>query len=214
MKLHKTTSGKLLIAVAVILLALLGYYATTNKPATTGGTRTPEAVVENDHIRGAKNPKATLVEYGDLQCPACKAYEPLVAKMLATYPNDLRVVFRHFPLTQIHQNALLAAKYSEAAAIQGKFWEMHDMMYDKQSDWGETLNAEATFKQFGAALGLDVTKLEADSKSQAVEDKILAQYKEGVLLQINHTPTFFLDGVEVDNQNFEQVVGDAIKKAQ
>jgi protein-disulfide isomerase len=159
--------------------------------------------------------KATLVEFGDFQCPACGAYEPLVRKVLADHKDTLAVVFRHFPLTQIHQNALLAAKASEAAGLQGKFWEMHDMLYDKQGEWSATLNARDFMISYAKVLKLDTQKFSTDLGSDAIEKKVLAEYQEGVKLGLMGTPTFFLNGKQLTDiksaQDFEQAVANVTK---
>jgi protein-disulfide isomerase len=99
---------------------------------------------------------------------------------------------------QIHHNALLAAKASEAASNQGKFWEMHDILYDKQKEWEGTLNARDFFLTYATTLGLDTVQFLKDLDDPAIESKILAEYKEGVNLGVNSTPTFFINGKKLD----------------
>lgn len=89
----------------------------------------------NDNVKGSREAKAVLIEYSDFQCPACQVYYPVVKQLTEELGNEILVVYRHFPLTTIHPNALPAAKAAEAAGKQGKFWEMHDMLFDKQSEW-------------------------------------------------------------------------------
>lgn len=211
-----TTEGKFLAFVAAAVVLAFAYYfysmnARTNQPA---GEVT---VTEQDHVRGAVGAKVTLVEFGDFQCPACGAYEPLVRKVEADNAGVLQVVFKHFPLTQIHQNALLAAKASEAASLQGKFWEMHDILYDKQTDWSGTLSARDAFISYAKTIGLDVPKFTQDLNSQAIEDKIIAEYKEGVNLGVQGTPTFFLNGKKLENpsspEEFNKLIQDAAAAA-
>ena len=115
----KTTEGKFLGSVGLIIVLLFGYYfyATSTNPVSTTNT-TPVVITQTDHVRGAKNGKVTLVEFGDFQCPACGSFEPIVRQVMADNKDTLKFSFRHFPLVQIHKNALLAAKASEAAALQ------------------------------------------------------------------------------------------------
>ena len=127
----KSTTNNFLIIFAVLIIVLLGYYVFGTE-STSKNEPVEVTVSLNDHIRANKDATVTLVEFGDFQCPACAAYEGIVQKVVADNAQDVRFVFRHFPLTAIHQNALLASKYAEAAAIQGEFWEMHDVLYDKQ----------------------------------------------------------------------------------
>ena len=209
---YKTGSGKVVIGVGVVLVALLAYYAIATKGgATVAPVVTTVAVVENDHMRGATSPKATIVEYGDLQCPACGAYESVVQGILAKYPNDVRVVFRHFPLTQIHQNALLAAKFTEAAAIQGKFWEMHDLLYEKQDEWGNLaapLSREQVltyFKTYASQLSLDVNKFTTAIETNEAINIINEDISAGTASGVNATPTFFVNNTKITEPSFAAI---------
>jgi protein-disulfide isomerase len=210
----KHPQGKLLVVFALLIIALFTYYFYAMSKRGAVSTATVE-VSDTDHVRGAVGAKATLVEFGDFQCPACGAYEPLVRKVLADHKDTLAVVFRHFPLTQIHQNALLAAKASEAAGLQGKFWEMHDMLYDKQGEWSATLNARDFMISYAKVLKLDTQKFSTDLGSDAIEKKVLAEYQEGVKLGLMGTPTFFLNGKQLTDiksaQDFEQAVANVTK---
>ncbi len=210
-----TTEGKFLGSVGIIIVLLFGYYfyATSTNPVSTTND-TPVVITQTDHVRGAKNGKVTLVEFGDFQCPACGSFEPIVRQVLADNKDTLKFSFRHFPLTQIHKNALLAAKASEAAALQGKFWEMHDILYDKQEEWGEALNAREFIMLYANTLKLDSKKFTADLDNKVLEDKILAEFKEGVKLGVQGTPTFFLNGKKVEDTprnlaDFNKMIKDA-----
>lgn len=200
-KLHhhlKSTEGKFVIGFAVVIVLLIAYYffATSSK----NDSKVEEITISNtDHVRGAQDGKLTLVEFGDFQCPACASYEPLIRQVTADNKTILKVVFKHFPLTQIHQNALLGAKAAEAAGLQGKFWEMHDMLYDKQSDWSTGLNAHDFIMTYATTLGLDTKKFANDLNSKAIEEKISAELKEGARLGVQGTPTFFLNGKKLDS---------------
>jgi protein-disulfide isomerase len=195
----KTTEGKFLGSVGLIIVLLFAYYfyATSTNPGAT--TTQPVVITQTDHVRGAKDGKVTLVEFGDFQCPACGAFEPIVRQVMADNKDTVKFSFRHFPITQIHKNALLAAKASEAAGLQGKFWEMHDMLYDKQEEWGEALNAREFIMVYATTLKLDTKKFSSDLDSKTLEDKILAEFKEGVKLGVQGTPTFFLNGKKVED---------------
>ena len=194
-----TAEGKFLGAIGLIIVILLGYWMYATPASTESATSTNVEVSATDHVRGAKDGKVTLVEFGDFQCPACGIYEPIVRQVTADNKDTLKVVFRHFPLTQIHRNALLAAKATEAASLQGKFWEMHDTLYDKQEEWGEAISARDFFISYATTLKLDVNKFKIDIDNKAIEDKILAELKEGVNLGIQGTPTFFINGKKVED---------------
>jgi protein-disulfide isomerase len=209
----KTTQGKFLGYAGLIIIVLFGYYIYAMPASSTDESPVDIAITAADHVRGAKDGKLTLVEFGDFQCPACGAYEPIVRQVLADNPDTLKISFKHFPLTQLHRNALLAAKASEAASVQGKFWEMHDIIYDKQEEWSESLTARDYFLAYATTLGLDTKKFLTDIDSQAIEDKILAEYKEGIALKVQGTPTFFLNGKKLENVGSLEAFNKAIKDA-
>lgn len=208
----KTTEGKFVTFIVVLVVLSFAYYFYAMSGKTSGTTQ-EITVTEQDHVRGAIDGKVTLVEFGDFQCPACGAYEPIVRQVTADNTGVLKVVFKHFPLTQIHQNALLGARASEAASNQGKFWEMHDMLYDKQKEWADSLTARDLMISYASALGLDTAKFTSDLESQAIQDKVLAEYKEGNSLGVQGTPTFFLNGKMIENpqslEAFNKVIKDA-----
>lgn len=215
----KTTEGKFLSTIGLVIVLLFGYYFYATATDPTIATKDTEVVIsQTDHVRGAQDGKVTLVEFGDFQCPACGVYEPIVRQVLADNKDTLKFSFRHFPLTAIHKNALLSAKATEAAALQGKFWEMHDILYDKQDEWGEALNAREFIMLYATTLKLDLKKFTTDLESKVLEDKILAEFKEGVSLGVQGTPTFFLNGKKVENNprtlaDFNQLIKDALKTA-
>ncbi len=154
-------------------------------------------ITSADWALGKSSAPVTLVEYGDFQCPACAAYHQIVKRLTTEMPDQLRLIFRHFPLTNIHNKAWLAAKASEAAGKQGKFWEMYDLIYEKQSEWDKLNPAEFnTFLESSAKnLGLDVNKFKADILSQEVEAAVKSDQDFGDKLNINGTPTFYVNGM-------------------
>lgn len=207
-----TTEGKFLSAVILIIIALFAYYFYAAPSSSDGGGATI-SFGENDHVRGAVNGTVTLVKFVDFQCPACRAYEPVVKQVMAENPTTLKVVHRNFPLTQIHKNALPAAIAAEAAGLQGKFWEMSDMLYEKQTEWGGALNARDYFLTYATTLGLDTQKFQADLSDASLESRILAEYKEGIRLQVQGTPTFFLNGKKLENPVDVAAFNELIKEA-
>lgn len=214
----KTTEGKFVTFIVALIALSFAYYFYAMNNHTKSGTVQEVTVNEQDHIRGTRGGKVTLVEFGDLQCPACAAYEPIVRQVVADNPGVVQFVFKHFPLTQIHPNALLAAKASEAAGLQGKFWEMHDMLYDRQKDWSGSLGARSAFISYAGELGLDVAKFTEDLNNESIENKIIAEYREGASLGVQGTPTFFVNGKKIENPGsldaFNKVIRDAAASAQ
>jgi protein-disulfide isomerase len=170
----------------------------------------------DEHIKGAQNTKVTIVEFSDFQCPACKAYFPIVEEVLKAYPNDVRLVYKHFPLRTIHFRAEDAAFASEAASNQGKFWEMYSKLFDNQDTWVKE-SGTASFEKYAGELGLDVAKFKADFDSSAVKEKVRAAEKFGVDLGINSTPSFYVNEKKIENpqslDEFKAVIDQAIKDA-
>ncbi len=160
-----------------------------------------------DHVYGKADSKVVLIEYGDFQCPGCGAAEPGVEKIMNEYKNYSAYIFRNFPLTSIHQNALAAASAVEAAGLQNKYWEMHSLVYKNQNDWN-TLSTDArttTFVNYASQLGLDTTKFKTDMSSSAVAQKISFDQAIGYKVGVDSTPSYFLDGVKLSNSIIEDL---------
>lgn len=152
-----------------------------------------QPVSARDHAEGPADAPLTLVEYGDYQCPYCGAAYPVVKRLQKTLGKKLRFVFRNFPLTQSHPYALIAAEAAEAAALQGKFWEMHDLLYEQQA-----LLEPDIIPQWGERLGLDLEKLGNDISHGVVEERIKEDRQSGIRSGVNGTPTFFINGARFD----------------
>ncbi|MEK7129080.1 MAG: thioredoxin domain-containing protein [Patescibacteria group bacterium] len=189
-------SKKIIITMAVVAIlgGLLVIFSGGSKDVTPETTLTDSA-----WKRGAVNSKVSLIEYGDFQCPACAAYEPIAQKLQNDFKDDLVFSYRHFPLTQIHQNALSSAKASEAAGLQNKFWEMHDLLYMNQQEWSTVIKSKEIFIGYAKTLGLDVSKFSQDLELKSIDEKIKSDYESGIKLGVQGTPTFFLDGKKIDN---------------
>ena len=160
--------------------------------------------------------KAVLVEYADFQCPACGLYYPLVKQLKEEFGDKMELTYKHFPLRSIHKNADLAARASEAALLQGKFWEMHSMLYEKQSEWSNSDQALSLFTAYAMSIGIDRTRFMADVESDVVKDKVNRDYQDGLGLRVNGTPTFFLNGKKIINprsyDEFKKLIQDQINK--
>ena len=135
--------------------------------------------------------KVVLMEYSDFQCPACGAYHPLVKQLLAKRGKDITFIYRHFPLPQ-HLNAIPGARAAEAAGRQGKFWEMHDLLFEKQSEWSELSNPSDTFVSYAKSIKLDTNKFISDYNDNTVKERIIADFKSASELKVNATPSFFV----------------------
>ncbi len=187
----------------IIILALIvwGLIAAMNKAPQLGKLLEPAPVTSADHIRGPASAPVTLIEYGDFQCPACGVYFPIFERVWNEASTSVRLVFRHFPLSQ-HPNAIPAAKASEAASLQGKFWEMFAQLYENQSEWSDAPDASPIFAKYAATIGLDAAKFKSDSALASLASVIQADEDEGIHIGINHTPTFFLNGKEISPNTY------------
>jgi protein-disulfide isomerase len=152
------------------------------------------------HSFGPEDATVTVVEFSDFQCPACRAAHPLVKQLKATYPDKVRVIYRHFPLTNIHPRALIAAQAAVAAGEQGKFWEMHDVLFDRQTQWAELDSDEAAvaaFSEYAAEIGIDKAKFQETIVSDPVKQVVAQDLADGNSLQVQATPTFFVNGQQL-----------------
>ncbi|HEX8493388.1 MAG TPA: thioredoxin domain-containing protein [Pyrinomonadaceae bacterium] len=146
------------------------------------------------HVRGGKNAVITLEEFGDYQCPPCGALFRELKKIEAEYGEQLRLIFRHYPIVERHKHALAAAQAVEAAGLQNKFWEMHDRIYETQADWAEKDDARAIFTNYARELRLDVERFTRDMNSSEAEARIVADRRRAAAMGVQGTPTLFVNG--------------------
>lgn len=146
-----------------------------------------------------------MTEYSDFQCPACAYFFPIVEKLKQHYGDQLEVNYRHFPLN-MHQYAMLAARAAEAARNQGKFEEMHDMLFKNQRSWAGSGNPQPMFINYAKKLGLDITQFKSDLNSAETQRAVIEQKKAGEERGVNSTPTFYINGEEIVSlpRNYEQ----------
>jgi protein-disulfide isomerase len=161
---------------------------------TTHGARLSMPVGERDHVQGPANAPVTLVEYGDYECPYCGAAYPIVKEVQRRLGDRLRFVFRNFPITTAHPHAEHAAETAEAAAAQGKFWEMHDYLYEHQKTLGD-----AKLEEHAAAIGLDVERFDREMTAQTYSARVREDFMSGVRSGVNGTPSFFINGQRHDD---------------
>lgn len=189
---------------------VLGIAALISGIESSGGELA--AVSLSDAVAGATEAPVTVIEYSDFQCPACKAYAPLVKELIASSNGEVRVVYRHFPLPQ-HINAVPTAIASEAAARQGKFWEMAEIIFMQQDEWKNAENPNELLKQYAAQLKLDVAAFEADLADPAIREKVLNDLATGQKAGVNATPTFFVNGKKIQNprslEEFKEIINAA-----
>ncbi|MFH1235621.1 MAG: DsbA family protein [Parcubacteria group bacterium] len=173
--------------------------APTNTAPTVGAPTAAPTVVDvpirdDDFIRGGENAKVTLVEYSDFQCPFCEQVVPTLQKVLETYGDDVRLIYRHFPLTSLHPLAQKAAEASECAAEQGKFWELHDKLFEMNASG--TLSIE-NFKSAAGSLGLNQSQFDSCLDSGKYQSKVQNDTTQGTQYGVQGTPATFVNGTLV-----------------
>lgn len=188
------------IILVVVVAGLLGIFAFTGSKSSSNNASSadPHEITASDNTEGPADAKVTFVEYGDFQCPACAGAYPFIKQAREDYKDKVRFVFRNFPLTNIHPNALAAARAAEAAGMQGQFFAMHDLLYENQKEWSESTSPTQKFEEYAKQLGLDVNKYTSDVNSAAVRDAINDDVAIGKKLGVNSTPTFYLNGKKVE----------------
>lgn len=203
-------------AVVVLVLGGLVVWARiANPPIDLSGVENNSIVAASeqngniaDHTKGSDSNKIILVEYGDYQCPSCGGAHPNINTLMEEYGDNITFVFRNFPLTTIHPNARVAASVAEAAGLQGKFWEMHDLLYESQGDWqGANTDQRITlFNGYASTLKLDLTKFTEDLSSKSVSQKINFDMALGKSAGATATPTFYLNGEKLDDDTASGIV--------
>ena len=207
------------IIILVVLGAALGsaWYLTRTIPASqapvpaqTPGSQTTPAQqpvankgvpgAEPAHTLGPANAPVQLEEFGDFQCPPCGMFHPILEQMHEEFGDRMRITFREYPLPN-HQHALAAASAAEAAGIQGKFWEMHDLLYEHQNDWKEQFDVRPIFESYAKQAGVDVERYKRDLEGDLVAQRIFQDGRRGHSLGVNGTPTVFINGREVPFEN-------------
>lgn len=212
---------KVLIAVAVGTIALLVGGASLFSRFTPQNEREQQTVDnalvlgENSPSKGAENPKVTIVEFADFQCPACAASDPIIRTVVEKYKDSVKFVFRHFPL-DTHPNAVPASKAAEAARLQGKFWEMHDLLYDKQSDWAESSNFTEKAMEYAKSLGLNEEEFKKAFESNQFDQVINKGKTDGIAAGVTATPSFFVNGRRfiggMNEARWSQIIEEELKK--
>lgn len=205
-----TGESKFFIGIILVtLLIVVAGIVLMSRPAQTFSKS--DLIPASAHTYGNKDAKVYLVEFSDFQCPACGSFYPVVKDITEKNKDELLFVYRHFPLTQ-HPQAMPAALASEAAAEQGKFWEMHDYLFENQDSLDEAMIIKGAEE-----LGLDKDKFEKAFKDKKYEDVVTKDIADGNRFGVNSTPTFFLNGQKLtlnSQSDLEKAVSEAIKSAQ
>lgn len=209
---------KILIGIMVAVLVLLiggVFFLSMGSPKVESIDGASNTVYKIDYSKGHKigsdSAKARLVEFSDFQCPACKGAEPFVKEILAKNNPNLQFIYRNYPLAQ-HSNAKAAANAAEEAATQGKFWEMHDKLFETQTQWESLPNPSDFFAKIATELGLDGAKVKEATEKQKYSSLIQDDLNDGNTAALNATPTFYLNGKKLEVSSFQGIV-DAIDAA-
>ncbi|HEY1835981.1 MAG TPA: thioredoxin domain-containing protein [Candidatus Saccharimonadales bacterium] len=204
----------------VIAVIVVGAIWISDRKAGAPTSNTPPT----NHVEGTSTTGVKLVEYGDFQCIYCTQYYPIVKQVVAEYSKQISFQFRNFPLTQLHPNAFAGARAAEAAGLQGKFWQMHDLLYDQgtlyyndnASTWDTASDPEADFVQYAGQLGLNVAQFKQDYASDKVNNLINADVTAGSKLNVTGTPAFFIGGKQIHPTesiaSFTKLINAAIKQ--
>lgn len=191
---------------ALVLLSKKDNVDVANTDPTLAVSETATSV--GDHVYGDKSSKVVLIEYGDFQCPGCAGAHPQIKTLKETYKDKIAFIFRNFPITTIHPNALAASTAAEAAGLQGKFWEMHDKLYENQQAWGSIDASKRTdvFVGYAEDIGLDVTQFREDLSNPKVNEKINRDRAFAQKVGVSSTPTFYIGDKKLSEEATSKVI--------
>jgi protein-disulfide isomerase len=180
----------IVVAVALVTFGsgLILYRAKRLPVPTAAKNSTPSGI----HVRGEADALVTLEEFGDFECPPCSKMSGEIHKLEEEYRSKLRIIFRQFPLA-MHPHAREAALASEAAHLQGRFWEMHDLLYREQAVWSKAPDVLSLFNSYAGVLGLDLERFKKDMKGTEANARVTADHEEGVSRGVSSTPTIFIN---------------------
>jgi protein-disulfide isomerase len=192
----KTYRPLLIIAIVLILSVIGGVVFLRSRQITdSAGNHQPASEVSPETAKKVPaDTVVTLEEFGDYQCPPCGELHPTLKRLKSQYGPNLNFIFRNYPLTEIHKNALLAAQAAEAARVQGRFWEMHDLLYETQKVWSDDVNPKPIFIKFARDIGLDTDRFGRDLGNEEVKLRIEADQEAATKMGVNGTPTVFING--------------------
>ena len=209
-------SKEFIAVVIVVVVGLFGLFAVTKKDGNGASNNTNAQ--PTSHTVGEGTAGVTLIEYGDFECPACQQFYPIVKQVKEEFGDKITFQFRHFPLNQIHPHAYQASRAAEAAGKQGKFFEMHDLLYENQQNWKGLSDVTDVFEGFAEQIGLNMEQYRTDVISGNIGAAIDADIKEGQGVGANSTPTFVINGQKVEEnprtfEAFKELINSKIEEA-
>lgn len=205
--------GLVVIALTATVWFIGKKSATNNKPLVTGAPVNINEVTNSDRVEGNPFAPITVIEYSDFQCPYCAEAFSSLKQVMANYGQNIRLVFRNFPLMQ-HPYSNLAASVAEAAGLQGKFWPMHDLLFNRQKSWTQQTDVQNIFTGYAQELNLDLNKFKNDLNSPEVKNKIQADVDKANQIGVNSTPSFFINGQPLIYKDFTDLANQIIKATQ
>src|SRR3989344_3514992 len=201
----------------VIVVFLWGAWALVGSGGNTSSKPVVIPIDQTDHITGNPKSNITFVEFSDFQCPACKAYVFLAKQLNEKYKSKVRFVYKHFPLP-IHNLSRQAALAAIAASKQGKFWEMHDILFDKQEKWSVESDPKKFFVNYAKQLKLDIKQFEKDMESKESKTKMENDLTLGNQIGVNATPSFYINGTKIQApqtfDDFSKIIDRELKTTQ
>src|SRR3954462_4086818 len=221
----------IIIVLVAIVAVILGLYYWNGTRSTQGPRPTPTPIASNTpnmqnapiganppNFLGSPNAAVTVEEFADFQCPSCGATHPVMKQIQGIFGSRIKFIFRHFPLP-MHDKAYDAAVSAEAAGMQGKFWDMHNLLYTNQQTWSADPNYKSVFKGYAEKMGLDIDKWETDMAGMSAKSRIDADMQRGKALNINSTPTVYINGKSVPYPDMnvptlQNLIEDALKSSQ
>lgn len=208
--------AKIVLFIVLGIIIIGGLVMILRPGAPTSSVTYSPAPDEIRHIKGNTEAKVTITEFADFQCPACRAAVPLTNSIMTQYGDRVMLVFRVYPLN-MHKNAVPAAIAAEAAAAQGKFWEMHDSLYEHQDEWAESLAPKTHFIAYATTLGLNVEQFKKDLDNPALKEAVTKDRDAGDKLKLQGTPTFIINGHQLfgvpSETEFKKVIDEKLNEA-
>lgn len=200
-----STEAKIISGIGAITLVVLIsaiFILNADSSPGNGGNNLQKAdqslLIREDSTKiGSPSASLTIVEFADFQCPACAVAYKTLKEIKLRYPQKIQFVYRHFPLP-MHKNAFAAAKAAEAAGEQGKFWEMHDLLFEDQKSWADSEDPKEQFSGYASKIGLEVERFVSDYGSSKYDQKITQDRSDGAKLGINGTPTIYINGEKTE----------------
>ena len=217
---------KRLLPFVIIVIVLVGAVAAgwvvlrssrdqANKPTPTPSPGAEVKGAEPPHVQGNPNAAVTVEEFGDFQCPTCGSMDPEIKKIQAEFGDKMKLIFREFPLLPMHEHALMAAQAAEAAGVQGKFWEMHDLLYGNQAKWVPEKDLVPVFVDYAKKIGINPDQFMKDINGETVAQRIFQDGKRGHSFGFQGTPSFVVNGKEAKGdqwrpEGLRQMIKDAL----